>query len=343
MKLQKSHAVRKLAHKREGFTLIELLIVMSIITLLAALLAGATILYIGRQYESNTRGIIGSVSKELDWQWRSVVEDARAEYKSGNLSSNVLDAVNNMATPPGGGLDEERAQVIWSKCRLRQQFPMNYTEIGSPVVLPSSSGSPVTVLPTVVAYQSAMGNRAQASNPPKPSESGAALLMALTAQSRHGRLTNKELFGTQAIQDPENDGVPKLVDGWGHPLVFYRWATANPELDALNVNNSGSTRPPFQDPCDQQGRLMADNWNNQPNSTAGAGCKQFELIFHFIHDPNNPTYTPRSWYLIPVIASAGSDGQLGIAPVSAGSPDAMLINDQAHANDNIYSYNVVPR
>src|SRR5262245_43092969 len=125
MKLQKSRIDWNLAQGREAFTLIELLIVMSIITLLAALVAGASILYIGRQRESNTKTIIASVYRELDWQWKSVIDDAKVEWKGGNLDSTVMNTVKGMA-----GGDPERAQVIWVKCRLRQQFPMNYFEIG---------------------------------------------------------------------------------------------------------------------------------------------------------------------------------------------------------------------
>jgi len=346
MKLQKSHAVWNRAYRREAFTLIELLIVMSIITLLAALVAGATILYIGRQRESNTKATIAKVFGELDWQWRSVVDDAKTEYKT--LSGNVLTALNSMATPPGGALDAERAQVIWIKCRLRQQFPMNFTEITTAVTMQGPSG-PVTMLPTVPAYANALGNTAQTSNPPNAAESGAALLIALTTQTRHGRSTSRDLFGSQAILDTNADGVPELVDGWGQPLAYWRWPVANPELDALNPNNTGSTPRAFQDPCDQQGRLLADNWNNYSNWSGSKGCQQFEQNFHLIHGPLPPTtttsgnYVAQSWYLIPVIASAGPDGKFGLQQVSAPSPDPMLIANQPQANDNIYSYNVMPR
>src|SRR5262249_60046017 len=129
MKLQKSHPVWNIARRRGAFTLVELLIVISIITILFALLAGASLAYIGRQHESNTGTILTNVYKELEWQWRSVIDDAAAEYKGGNLSTDVLSVLTNMSSG-----DAERAKVIWIKCRLRQQFPMNYTEIMSPVV-----------------------------------------------------------------------------------------------------------------------------------------------------------------------------------------------------------------
>jgi hypothetical protein len=306
---------------------------MSIISVLAALIAGATLLFIGRQHESNTRTTLEKAYTELKKQWDMVITDARLEVKNNKVPPNVLALAGN---------DAARAGVIHVKLRLRQQFPMNYTEILSPAFAGNVNANSDYDPPQT--YQKALGT-ATAHNPPTPAESGACLLIALTTKSRHGNVLVQDRFSTQEIADTDQDGVKELVDGWGNPIVFFRWPALNDDLASLNPQNKGVTAGNFQDPGDPTGALLADSWNNQSNSTNGLGCKQFEDMCHLIHDPSASTYTPKSFYLIPVIGSAGPDGRLGMQTVAAGQPDPMQVNValQTQANDNIYSYRALPR
>jgi prepilin-type N-terminal cleavage/methylation domain-containing protein len=301
------HSTRRAA---AGFTLLELLIVMSIIALLAALVAGATVLYIGQQRESNTKTTIAKVYRELRSQWDQVISDAKADI----LASKVPADVVSLAGPASdGGARAERANVIYIKLKLRQQFPMNYTEIMNPTFAGISSAE----FAPPQEYQDALKKypAVRLSSPPTPAESGACLLIALTTKARGGKLLPADtFFSSQEIADTNGDGAPELIDGWGNPLVFYRWPTQNEDLPALDPDKKG------QDPGDPTGTLLSNlSWNTASSSL----CGQFESMCHLVHDPTAGTYTPKSWYLSPVVASLGQDGMPGIEPVQAGQPDPM--------------------
>src|SRR2546430_1582449 len=108
-----------------GFTLVELLVVIAIIAVLAALTVGAVFKVIGVQQSSNTSLTIKTVSSLLDKHWAYVISNASQQ--------NVPPSVMAIA-----GYEPKRAQVIWKKLRLKQEFPMNVTEALAPSSLPSS-------------------------------------------------------------------------------------------------------------------------------------------------------------------------------------------------------------
>jgi hypothetical protein len=75
------------------------------------------------------------------------------------------------------------------------------------------------------------------------------------------------------------------------------------------------------------------------NSTwwGSANRPVFEATFHSVS--TGGAAPPHSFYMVPVIASRGRDGVLGIAqPATAITPDPMSPNGSLNDNDNIYSY-----
>jgi prepilin-type N-terminal cleavage/methylation domain-containing protein len=120
--------------REAGFTLVELLIVIAIIVLLMSLTFGAAILVMGYQRQSNTETTIRTLYSALDHQWKAVIEAADKE----RIPANVV----SMASA-GNFNDAKRARVIWRKLRLRQAFPMNYSEALYPWYVPGT-GAPLT-------------------------------------------------------------------------------------------------------------------------------------------------------------------------------------------------------
>ena len=109
---------------RPGFTLLELIVVIAIIAVLAALVAGATMRYIAVQQKTNTEANISKLYEALKDQWDTVIRQANLEPISPQAR-----AIANFV--PGSGSDVQ-ARVIHIKLRLKQEFPMNYTEILNP-------------------------------------------------------------------------------------------------------------------------------------------------------------------------------------------------------------------
>jgi hypothetical protein len=131
------------------------------------------------------------------------------------------------------------------------------------------------------AYLNHLNGKSLASNAPAQ-----CLYMIVTIACRaRGQFSENEIS-----LDPDGNGndFPAFIDGWGHPIYFLRWA------------------PGFMDSDIQ--------WNYVAGQTGTAATTD--------HDPFDPRGAdPNAWRLVPLIYSAGPDGQYGIAEdSSSGSP-----------------------
>lgn len=293
--------------RRGGFTLIELLVVVAIIAILASLTAVAVFGFLGGQSKKNTNLVLQKTDNALQQQWSEVAQAAKN------------DTIPVSVTALAGG-DTERARVIWMKLKLRQNFPMSYAEAlypyavnGVAIILPGD-------LPPIEDYKKRLNNGTLTKANDPNTEMAACLLMALSRPRKGKKFNPEESLGANAIKDTDGDGVAEIVDGWGKAVGFYRWGTGNTDLDAqsraTNILNH-DTQDPFM-------RLMDSKWN--PNDP---GVAKFQALCH----PITASGKPRSFFTIPVIVSAGTDGSFGIR-----WPDMYPLDNTAA--DNIYSFKV---
>jgi prepilin-type N-terminal cleavage/methylation domain-containing protein len=286
---------------RRGFTLIELLVVVSIIAVLLALSAAATIKYIGVQQASNTKTALTKLQSQLDSQWAAVTQRAKDETIPDNIRASIQTSM--AGSDPNA---TARTRVIYVKLKQRQMFPMTFDEAINP--------SPLPPLKPYVDYLNGLGVNGSAPAT-QPFESAVCLLMALERAPSGGGVSTETLgIGTNitGFTLPGGQQVNVLVDAWKSPLVFCRWPSGSTEL---NPNGATAGR---NDPGDPQGLLSNPAWAN----TAGA-----QTFANFCH----PVVAGKSYKLAPMIASAGPDKKLGLDPKTLAElpgPDA---------KDNLYS------
>lgn len=302
-----AHPTRE-RHSRSAFTLVEMLVVVAILAVLAALAAGGIFGWIDAQRRSNTEQTITTVHARLQQQMTAVLKKADTET--------VPPSVLGIA-----GGDQQRARVLWKKFRLRQEFPMTKAEALAPHFVSATVQIPATDLPPVRVYALALAKV----TPSAATESSALLLMALQRSVGGGEPFNPDTLA-HAIADTDNDGLKELVDGWGVPLAFFRHPTGHAELWASNPAAAGSRAGKFGDPLDPDGRLLEPTWYGVKTPTLQR--QWVEAFFHQI-SPDNGT---SAYFIMPVIASAGKNGQLGLA---AGT---MAIASPQEQVDNIYSF-----
>jgi hypothetical protein len=259
---------------------------------------------------------------------------------------------------------------------------MNFSEVllgpipnalGVPAAFPQTSD--LSGKGSYAAYFSAEGiTAASASANPYvwPAESSVTLLMSLQI-GRSGNTFTEDLLPATALTTtgqqpaagpplllglPAVAGPKQVVDAWGNPLVFYRWPApyvGDTTADDLNVDSSSPAGPapsaslPFRDPLDPEGLLSDPTWNNFANNyTNKMGVYWFEQLLHPVHQGSTAaTYAPASYFMRPVIVSAGKDGILGLVQPGASPspllPDTMTVdstpqNASRNDQDNIYSY-----
>src|SRR5262249_19329624 len=117
---------------RRGFTLIELLVVISILVLLVALSAAATLKFMGVQQGSNTKTALVKLQSQLDAQWAAVTQRAKDE----SIPDSVRDNADFAAMAGSDAHADARARVLYIKLKQRQMFPMTFDEALNPYPLP---------------------------------------------------------------------------------------------------------------------------------------------------------------------------------------------------------------
>ena len=316
------------ALKRHGFTLIEVLVVIAILITLASLTLGSVLK--GMQFirAANTERTMQKVSVRIASKLEALQKEAQGRQ---DLSPNLL------ALAAG---DRRRARAILLNFLVKWHTPMHYDEIvqnvGQSAFFWNSSGAPH---PITLQLNARRGSRTGGLN--NPAVRGACLALIYESLGSLDDMTGAEL------QDTDGDGLPEILDGWGRPMVYYRWPV-------LYLNSTGQNRIerdafPLQkwgtDLYDPQGLLdLRKTENFNPNNPLGwyqtplpsppfpgVTCGVwFETNLHPLRLPTdsqrNPVYCP--WQIV----SAGPDGQLGL------SGPFMSIANAQQEYDNLYSY-----
>jgi prepilin-type N-terminal cleavage/methylation domain-containing protein len=316
---------------RGAFTLIELLVVIALVAVLAALAAGTVVRVIDTQTRSNTQTTLTKLQSTLNRQW-ATYKDQFFKEDAARGNPGPWSYVFQMA-----GNDTARARVLWVKLRLSQAFPMTFREALGGTILPAFTGpsGPVaaTVLPPLPAYVNGLTAAGINAANTGTCQSAACLLLALQQSPSGGGVKMEDLGVSSSIQicftDPDPvTKAPKpvnaLVDGYGTPLQFSRWPTGN----ALVLSNDPTFGLPglANDPTDPQGLLANTTWQKAYPTAIAA----FQLAFHKLPTVNAANPAPRSYALVPLLASAGSDKLMGLDPVTM----AIVTSD---ANDDLYS------
>lgn len=113
-------------------------------------------------------------------------------------------------------------------------------------------------------------------------------LYAIIASSTVAGGSALEGFHASEIGDVDGDSFPEFVDAWGQPIAWIRWPAGYPS--ELNLNYKQMVTP-------------ADGSASMPNSPDAFDPYKTDAQW---------TNTQKPWTLIPIIFSAGPDGDFGV-------------------------------
>jgi prepilin-type N-terminal cleavage/methylation domain-containing protein len=347
---------RRITARRAAFTFVELLVVLAIILILIGLTAAAAVGVIRYQLSSNTETELRTLDGGLDQQWKAAIKKAMTEP----INPSDPTTWNRLLTMAAGNNAERRARLIWVKLRLKQEFPMNFSEVlnaSGPLGLPAGYSlapliaSDLAAKPSYLKLFAAQGITAGVASPSPyvwPTESSVTLPMALEL-GRSGITFPEDSLPASALTlagqkpaglSPAIDGYPsspplpgptypkQFVDAWGRPIVFYRWPRplptgSNPDDSALDSASPQGSTPGPRDPMDPEGLLLDPTWNNWASYSAqSGGVWLFEQLCHPVHSGNSAaTYAPISYYMKPVIVSSGKGNDGSLGLVQFGNPN----------------------
>jgi prepilin-type N-terminal cleavage/methylation domain-containing protein len=326
----------KRSARRAGFTMIEMLVVVTIIAILLSLTTAAVLKLIPAQQSFNTKTALTRFDSDLQRAYRAAADKFRHEpipnqgSVMGNVYYNNILPMTATAAQPNG--DRARAQVIWTKLRLKQTLPNNFSEALNPAPLPALSyyQTKLNALGYFGPSQAGYNTLTPSPNPTLPWESSVCLLWALQ-RGEDGPALKESDFGTGSLKDfgptPNNQTVKGLIDDWGMPLAFCRWP-----VNSTQVNPGGAQPGDKNDSDDPSGLLEATNWE-MSGASLSANAVQFVNWCHplALHPANTKAQTFR---IYPLIVSAGPDKVLGLDPTNFFA--TLPPTNKGSAADNLY-------
>jgi prepilin-type N-terminal cleavage/methylation domain-containing protein len=260
---------------RRAFTLAELMIVIAIIAIMAGLalsaMSGATNL----AREHRTQAQIRKIDLLLTERWEG--------YRTRSLALRI---------PPG--IDPRTAALIrlnGLRDLMRMEMPDRVTDVvDGPAVLTPNGMPPVSLArPMLQLNYQRQAARSLGPNWARPwtaQYQGAECLYLILSTMGDGDKRALDYFDSSEIGDVDGDGMREILDGWGTPIEFLRWA------------------PGYLAPDDYHAAItmQISDWNKAP-------------------DPFDPAKADPRWringaakpfMLYPLIVSAGPDRQIDI-------------------------------
>ncbi len=231
---------------RHGFTLVELMVAITIIAILAT-----TILF-GMAGVTNTAKVqraksqIARIHEILAEQWESY------ETRS----------VTFVGTPPTGNPQIDR--LVGLRELIRLEMPDRVSDIQPRFAL---SGFPNPRPKSGIARPSRnlyFHNRAFALTKYTNwtiQHQGAECLYMILSQAQIGDSNGLEFFSEREIGDTDNDGMPEILDPWGNPIQFVRWAPGFKGPSSYQTGDTGGG-PDAMDLASADPRLRDDDTTN---------------------------------------------------------------------------------
>ncbi len=288
---------RKPAWKRDGFTLLELMMVITIIGFLAAMAAAVVTNLVTTAREEATAATILKIHEMLNQRIVAFEKTLKGSYLE-KLVEQELERLEQVPSPGIYGVRPKVAEILVRKRLFKTNFPQRYSETDRIAAEPASD--PVT-------------------------ESAELLYFILAEAEVFGvSPVDSEAFTTSEVTDTDNDGRLEFVDAWGKPLRFYRWPTRliNPDADiatspARLVADLLIKGLPAE-PAAGQG----DALNRDSDDLLSLLQSETDRIANFADEFNEDNYHTIDTYHVPLIVSAGPDGQPGLyEPYESADPN----------------------
>jgi prepilin-type N-terminal cleavage/methylation domain-containing protein len=356
--------------QRPAFTLIEILVVISIIAVLAALALGVSMNVIQSQHQANSETAIRTLMQTVEQHWNDVVAQAGKEKPSMAammLADNDLKRAKAIHTKfrlmeafPATFREVQQPCYVnnASGAAVQTTLPLVYvppTYLQGGVLTPNKDwpgGNPIFPNGWALVsggqpmldknnrrYMSTFTKKvtSTSSGTPNADEASALLFISLSMKKDGAHPLDADTLGKSYVKDRAVQGgqYPCLVDSWGNSLWFFRFPTGNADsLDSLAAKTQTSATG--HDRLDPNKRLQDLNWFNKPTPPPPNNVTTYGAIYEaLVHPlPRNANGVIVNRYMIPVLVSAGRNGQFGLN-------GDFSVSTNAQQTDNLYSFRLL--
>lgn len=218
--------------RRRGFTLVELLVVCAIVAVLLSMVLFALRGAAEQARIDRTRAQINKINDLLMTRWEG--------YRQRPLPYRI----------PSGTQPQTaavyRLEVTWEL--MRMELPERIADVRDPNVK-------YGLQPALWRSYRSKLVALTGSTPADPTANwtsryvGAECLYLILSTIRDGDSTALDFFSPNEIKDLDGDGVPEILDGWGRPLGFFRWAPgftkSNGMPSSIQTGNAAEQPDPF--------------------------------------------------------------------------------------------------
>jgi prepilin-type N-terminal cleavage/methylation domain-containing protein len=321
---------RTIRPPRRGFTLMELLIVISILAIMAGLTVAGLSAVVNDAREARSRAIIGKIDILLDERW----EGYRTRAVPVRISAGTTPLV--------------AAQMRLSAMRAlqRMELPDRRTDIVNFTTNPPSpevSGVAAMTQTSLQRTYFRLAVRATGGDPSTPASwtsltnwsrqhEGSECLYLILSAMKDGDKSALDFFSADEIGDTDTDGMREILDGWGQPIAFLRWApgySQHPGLDGAwgiaGGNDDGDTAGNVDDifeagwptsddvvPITTQTRIAS----RHPDAALAPLIPFAPDLFDPVKvDPRWASPLVQPFALKPLLFSPGPDGQYDVATI----------------------------
>ncbi len=339
------------ASRPRGFTLVELLVVITIISVLMALITVASLRFVASARESATRTTIKKVSEAIndrvgavnrfhqrpvsrlrnDWQfrgwdrqWRIAGLDNFARTSDAESAMLVLSRKGMLRELlPVDQAELKKAYWFWAKFQDDDLTTPNFVLVAGVQVPYLNSAEQAAMDAWLADMDGDPSNGMQSLDRP-----GEVFLYALLNAPVFGgeRMAEEDFKPSELVDPVDGDGVLELGDAWGNELRFYRWPTRlvnnhDSATAPLSITwGSGAPRETlFFDAPSGELDLMVDPDDRAGYLATTAPLYDAEKDELFILPPVEFFHDPNTWHT-PLLVSAGPDGILGIAEPNIAEP-----------------------
>ncbi len=244
---------------RQAFTLVELLAVVVIIAILGSITLSALYGVIGEAKATRTRTQVAKLHTMIMYKWDSYRVrqvplpipgwmKARPEDFDDDNNNCWRDPSERThdniypSTPPEHDYGGAYIRLLALRELMRMELPDRISDLedgprAMPIVVPGTNRVITLQLAEPSVWKSyrrkantliksrhgAAGDWTNAAHW-SPSHQGAECLYLIVSSIRDGDTSGLDFFKESEIGDTDDDGMPELLDGWGRPIAFLRWA-----------------------------------------------------------------------------------------------------------------------